>query len=656
MLSRIARQMYWLGRNIEHAENITRILDVNHRMSLEQGYFSELDVWSPMLAISQSEDLFARHYDAVTELNVYHFLLLNPEHDDSVLARINLAREAVRVMRDHVSSEMWMSLNVIYLDLQKLAASDLAGQQLNHYQYEALCAQIQNFCHSFHGLADNTMVHGRGWQFLRLGWSLERAQMSARILEMKYHILLPDVSELGRPLDIHQWQALLRSVSGYEAYRRLYRARIVPASVVEMFLTDVRFPRSVQFCMQSMSKALRGLHGDQPDHFDHAERQTLSKRAEKKLAGLFALSGNEILAAGLKQKLDLVQKSCDRMHDGIHRAYFDAVSHVDDRGQQQSISVQTPQQQQTVVVADRVPEHPRFNICHITRFDYSRPVTCAHSEIRKTPVDTGLQRVLSSHIRVDPDMPLSQHRDHFGNVVHHYSCLQANGSLEIKAESIVETTNAIAYGASAAGADKRDYVQRWAEYLSFSPGVPKLDVYASVPCSIDIRMDKLAFKQALNELAGYFFLNFRYDPDATDVHSSPQALFDHGGGVCQDTAHAMIGVLRSLGIASRYVSGYIYDPKTDEPGAMLRGAAATHAWVQVWHPDSGWIGVDPTNNRLVDWQYIRTAIGRDYFDVQPVRGTFLGQVEQVLSATVTVSRIEIESKAELKQSEAGVNT
>jgi len=631
MLSRIARQMYWLGRNIEHAENITRILDVNHRMSLEQGYFSDLDVWSPMLAIAQADDLFARHYDEINQANIYHFLLLKAENPDSVLSRINLAREAVRVMRDHVSSEMWMSLNMIYLGLQKLE-----GQSLNHYQYEALCEEIQNFCHGFHGLADNTMVHGKGWNFLRLGWSLERAQMSARILEMKYHILLPDISELGRPLDIHQWQALLRSVSGYEAYRRLYRGRIVPAFVVEMFLTDVRFPRSVHFCMQSLNKALAALHGD------HAERQILSRRAEKKMSGLFALSGNDILKAGLKQKLELVQDSCERIHDGIHRVYFDAVTHIDDQGQQQSISVQVPQQQQSSIIADSVPEHPRFKICHISRFEYSRSISCAHSEIRKTPVDTGLQWVLSSQISVAPHVALSCHRDHFDNIVHHYSCLEAHDHLEIKAESIVETTNAISCGASDAGADRRVYAQRWAEYLSFSQGVPKLDVYASIPCHIDIRMPKLAFKDALNELAAYFFLNFRYDPDATDVHSSPQDLFDRGGGVCQDTAHAMIGVLRSLGIASRYVSGYIYDPKTDEPGAALRGAAATHAWVQVWHPDSGWIGVDPTNNRLVDWQYIRTAIGRDYFDVQPVRGTFLGHVEQVLHASVTVRRIESE--------------
>jgi len=335
MLSRIARQMYWLGRNIEHAENVTRILDVNHRMSLEQGYFSELDVWSPMLAIGQAEDVFAEHYDAITQSNVYHFLLLNAENSDSVVSRINLAREAVRVMRDHVSTEMWMSLNVIYLDLQKLD-----GKHLTQFQYEDLCEKIQNFCHGFHGLADNTMVHGKGWNFLRLGWALERAEMSARILEMKYHILLPDASELGRPLDIHQWQALLRSVSGYEAYRRLYRARIVPAFVVEMFLTDVRFPRSVHFCVQSMTHALRALHADD------VVRQSLSKQAEQKLAGLFATSGKAILVNGLKQALDLVQDSCDKIHQGIHHAYFDAVTRIDDHGQRQSLSVQAPQQQQ----------------------------------------------------------------------------------------------------------------------------------------------------------------------------------------------------------------------------------------------------------------------------------------------------------------------
>ena len=116
-------------------------------------------------------------------------------------------------------------------------------------------------------------------------------------------------------------------------------------------------------------------------------------------------------------------------------------------------------------------------------------------------------------------------------------------------------------------------------------------------------------------------------------------LFEAGGGVCQDLAHATIGVLRLAGVPCRYVSGYVYDPAGDEEGEHVEGSAASHAWVQVWHPRLGWVGIDPTNDKLVDWQYVRVAAGRDYTDVQPLRGVFVGPREQELDVEVSVRRI-----------------
>ena len=147
------------------------------------------------------------------------------------------------------------------------------------------------------------------------------------------------------------------------------------------------------------------------------------------------------------------------------------------------------------------------------------------------------------------------------------------------------------------------------------------------------------FLTALMDLGAVFQERFRYDPDATDVHSSPEVLFDVGGGVCQDLAHAMLGVLRLGGVPCRYVSGYVYDPVGEDEGEHVRGAAASHAWVQVWHPELGWVGIDPTNDKLVDWQYIRVAAGRDYSDVQPLRGVFVGSRDQRLEVEVEVKRI-----------------
>jgi len=283
--------------------------------------------------------------------------------------------------------------------------------------------------------------------------------------------------------------------------------------------------------------------------------------------------------------------------------------------------------------------HAKLAIKHTTRFDYSEPVAMGFSEVRMTPVSTPLQEVEKSSFIVLPECKVGMHTDYFGNIVHHFNVLAPHKHIEIVSRSVVHTSNNVSGGV--VSPDPRPSSQRHAEYIRWSKAVPELDEYASVIHHVNQQMNPQEFKESLLELAGYFFLNFRYDPDVTNVHSTAKALFAEGGGVCQDLAHAMIGVLRLAGIPARYVSGYIYDESDENAvGDHLRGSAATHAWVQVWHPETSWCGIDPTNNKLVDWQYIRTAIGRDYDDVTPVKGIFRGLVEQKLTVEVDVSRLE----------------
>ena len=277
-------------------------------------------------------------------------------------------------------------------------------------------------------------------------------------------------------------------------------------------------------------------------------------------------------------------------------------------------------------------------VSHATHLQYAAPVVEAHSEVRKTPVDTGLQRVLTHKLDVEPAAPLHSEHDYFGNHVQHFNLLEPHEGLVIRAESVVETTDAVCCGPSQPP-DGRPWRQRVAEFLHWSPAVPALPHYDEIAHGVDPELEPDAFVGALQELGATFQERFRYDPNATDVHSSPEVLFEKGGGVCQDLAHAMIGVLRRGGVASRYVSGYVYDPIDSEEGDNVRGASASHAWVQVWHPRMGWVGLDPTNDKLVDWQYVRVAVGRDYTDVQPLRGVFVGADAQWLQVEVNVKRI-----------------
>ena len=286
-------------------------------------------------------------------------------------------------------------------------------------------------------------------------------------------------------------------------------------------------------------------------------------------------------------------------------------------------------------------EKALLRVRHETRLEYDDRVVEAHSEVRKLPTDTGLQLVVTAHLDVDPAVTVRHHTDYFGNRVSHFNVLDAHDALVLRAESVVETTSAIACGPEAKP-DPRPWPERWAEYLHWSPAVPGIDRYTEIQHGVRPDLEAEAFVDSLQSLVDGFYDRFRYDEQATDVDSGPEVFFEKGGGVCQDFAHAMIGVLRAAGVPARYASGYLYDPVCDpEWGGdeAMRGAAASHAWVQAWHPGLGWVGADPTNRKLVDWQYVRVAIGRDYRDVQPTRGVFQGRCAQRLSVAVDVERL-----------------
>ena len=275
---------------------------------------------------------------------------------------------------------------------------------------------------------------------------------------------------------------------------------------------------------------------------------------------------------------------------------------------------------------------------HTTTLDYASRVVEAHTEVRKTPVDTGLQRVITTKLEVDPPTRLRIRTDYFGSRVHHFNLLEAHGSLRVTAESLVETTDAFACGHETAP-DRRPWQQRWAEFLHWSPCVPELPHYAEIEHGVRVDLPPDEFVAALGALGGVFTDRFRYDTGATDVDSTPAHLFEAGGGVCQDFAHGLLGVLRRAGVPCRYASGYVYDAHRDGAAEHVRGAAASHAWVQAWHPELGWVGIDPTNDRLADWNYVRIGVGRDYGDVQPLRGVFVGEREQRLHVSVSVARL-----------------
>jgi len=311
MLSRVADSIYWLSRYTERAENIARIIDVNLRLDLDlpPGLSEQ---WEPLVLITADLPLFVEHYGEPTRANIIEFLTFDEENPNSVIRCLAAARDDARSVREAISSEMWEQVNRFYhlsrtAQFRELVTSD-------PYSF---FSRIRQESLLFAGVVDATMSHDEGWHFARLGRELERADKTSRILDVKYFLLLPALTDVGTPLDDLQWSALLRSASGLEAFRKRH-GRISPQRVAEFLLLDRQFPRSIQHCLISAQDSLRALSGTAVGTFQNPAEQRLGR-----LAARFAYAGiSEIIAGGLHQFLDNFQRDLNEVGDAIFATFF----------------------------------------------------------------------------------------------------------------------------------------------------------------------------------------------------------------------------------------------------------------------------------------------------------------------------------------------
>jgi transglutaminase-like putative cysteine protease len=279
-----------------------------------------------------------------------------------------------------------------------------------------------------------------------------------------------------------------------------------------------------------------------------------------------------------------------------------------------------------------------FEVTHTTRYLYQTPVSHCLNEVRLTPRILPLQQVRESSIVVHPKPAFIHHRkDYYGNDVTSFEVFEKHESLETTAESVVEVQphpeemqsviswedarDAIAVHATADSIEASEFVYN----SPFVPPVPHLHEYAR-----KIFEPKRPLIEAARDLTQRINKDFKYHPKSTSIDVPLTDVFRNRRGVCQDFAHVMIGALRSMRLAARYVSGYV------RPGPKVQGAQASHAWVSVFFPDVGWISFDPTNNLMVSDNHITLAWGRDYGDVTPVKGVTLGGAGQNVEVEVYV--------------------
>ncbi len=312
MLSRIADSLFWMARYMERAEDTARILDVNYHMMLEQSPAAYRLRWDPLVAITGERERFTALYEEATPRNVFEFLAFTEKNPSSIFQCIGQVRENARTIRDRISRELWEDVNSLYHNVTRYNPEEEMAAGPHRF-----CSAIRFGSHRFHGVADDTLPHDEGWNFLQAGRALERAEMTARIVDVEYHKLV-DSPETAESAGNHQWMAVLKSVAAYEFYRRRYHAGIEPKLVAELLVLDPLHPRSIRFNIGVVQQSLRAISGTAPGAYaDEAERLT-----GKLLESLRYDRIEDIFARGLHACLSDVQKTCRSIGEHIARKYF----------------------------------------------------------------------------------------------------------------------------------------------------------------------------------------------------------------------------------------------------------------------------------------------------------------------------------------------
>ena len=308
MLSRTADHLYWMSRYTERAENLARLLDVTHQMSLvPQSLASENQNWGAILALNSLETPFAAAYDEVTAENVLRFMVCDADNPSSIYSCLRAARENAHAVRGTLTAETWESCNATWIELR--------GQKFEHilstgvgefFDWVKLRAAVTR------GVTFGTMLQDDALHFIRLGGLIERSDNTARILDVKYHVLHTQDEE--NATDFYQWGALLRSLSAFEVYRKVYRHAITPARVAELLMLRQDMPRSLRTCAGGIVRVLEAI--------TNAQSAETERRAGVLYAHINYARIDDILAQGLHEYLtDFMDRIYD-LGEGISRDFL----------------------------------------------------------------------------------------------------------------------------------------------------------------------------------------------------------------------------------------------------------------------------------------------------------------------------------------------
>ena len=309
MLSRVADSLYWINRYVERAENISRFVEVSEAMALDCPPGSA-EPWLPLIDASGDRELFDTLFPSGKADDVVNFLVRESDNPSSVVNCITFARENARQIRDVITTEMWEQINGCYWALQEPDYWEQPPQEQLRL--------IRRDCQLFYGVTDATLSRDLSWQFSRLGRLLERADKTTRILDVKYFLLLPSNEDVGGVLDELQWIALLRTAGAYQMFRQSQQRAIAPRAVAGFLLLDPIFPRSVRYCLERINETLRIIRGSSvpgaPDELECLSGLTLARWSYTSI--------DDLIASGLHEAIDHLQRDFNRLHALIEKRYF----------------------------------------------------------------------------------------------------------------------------------------------------------------------------------------------------------------------------------------------------------------------------------------------------------------------------------------------
>ncbi len=315
MLSRVGDSTYWMGRYIERAENNARLLDVNVQMLLDfesRGVETDRQFWGPILSTLEDNELFNHLHEEFTAAAVLDYITFERRNPNSINSCINHARENARAVRDQISSEMWEQINALWLYFRDTSAGrDFRANSHEFYDKVTFASQL------IQGVTDATMTHSEAWRFVQAGKFIERADRTTRILDLKYHILLPSGEQVGGNVDISQWMSVLRSCSGMEAYLKIRQGDVTPWGVASFLVCHAEFPRSIRFCVDRLDEVLHLISATEEGRFrNEPERLSGLLRSQLDYA-----TPDSIFHHGLHEYLDGVQEQLISLDLAFHDTY-----------------------------------------------------------------------------------------------------------------------------------------------------------------------------------------------------------------------------------------------------------------------------------------------------------------------------------------------